>query len=70
MAQKPLGEECFDYLVKIQTDKFKIVTVVSNMTKNVWWKTNHIYQMSLKQGINFINNRFNPIRLNHLLECI
>lgn len=56
MAQKPLGEECFDYLVKIQTDKFKIVTVVSNMTKNVWWKTNHIYQMSLKQGINFINN--------------
>jgi len=33
MGQKPIGELCFEELVRRQNDKYNVVAVVSNMDK-------------------------------------
>ena len=55
-SQKPLGEKCFDILIKKQSHQFKLLGVVSNKSKNVWWNSNYIYQKTLNTQIKFIDN--------------
>lgn len=58
LGQKPIGEECFNLLVK-KSKKFnwKIVAAVSNKSKHNWWKSNYIYENCKKNEIQFINNK-------------
>ncbi|MEY8336181.1 formyltransferase family protein [Lachnospiraceae bacterium 47-T17] len=57
MGQKPIGELCFEELVRRQNDKYNVVAVVSNMDKeNVWWKENGIYEQCISKNIAFIDN--------------
>ena len=56
LGQKPLGEKCFDILLKLQTANFSVIGVVSNKSKNVWWKSNRIYKRILGTSIKFIDN--------------
>lgn len=56
LSQKPLGEKCFDMLMKQQSHNFKLLGVVSNKSKNVWWNSNKIYKKTLNTKINFIDN--------------
>ena len=39
-AQKPIGEKCFNYLLKSANGKINLAGVSSNKNaQNTWWKT-------------------------------
>ena len=56
LGQKPIGEKCFDIILKERCDALKICGAVSNDTYNKWWKSARIYEKSNKHNIPFIPN--------------
>lgn len=57
MGQKPIGESCFELLIKNQNSNYQIEGIVSNQSNsNVWWHSNKIYQYSMENKIEFIDN--------------
>lgn len=58
LGQKPIGEKCFDILMEHRNNDLQIIGAVSNEIKeNVWWNSNHIYEICVKEDIKFIDNR-------------
>lgn len=56
LGQKPIGEECFNILLKGQNNNYTVVGAVSNRTPNVWWNSNAVYDRCLTEGMVFIDN--------------
>lgn len=69
MGQKPIGELCFEQLLKRQNNKYRIVAAVSNMDKlKVWWKENRIYETCMNDNIIFVDNsKRNEERIKELI---
>lgn len=57
LGHKPIGEQCFKYLLKEQEEDLKIATVVTNLDKDNWWKSNKIYTLAKKLNIPIISNK-------------
>lgn len=56
LGQKPLGEACFDILLKNQD--IEIIGVVSNADpQSGWWGTNKIYQKCISEKLLFCDNK-------------
>lgn len=59
LGQKPIGEYCFDLIVKAELRReVKLVGCVSNTDISNWWGTNEIYKRCLSLGIPFVSNQF------------
>jgi len=56
LAQKVIGEKCFNILQNYDSKEIELIGVVSNTNPHVWWKSNQIYQECLKKNIYFIAN--------------
>ncbi len=57
LGQKPIGEMCFEQLLKGQNDNYKVVAAVSNMDKSkTWWNGNKIYERCTEENIVFADN--------------
>lgn len=57
MGQKPIGERCFEKLMRHRNDNYRILAAVSNMDKEkVWWKQNSIYETCMSDNIIFVDN--------------
>jgi len=71
LGHKPIGEKCFDYLLKKQLktwETFNVCTVVTNFDKDNWWKSNKIYKTADKLGIPCISNKTRATK--EILESI
>lgn len=54
-AQKPIGEKCFNYLLKSTDGKINLAGVSSNKNvQNTWWKTTTIANQCRKHSIPFL----------------
>jgi methionyl-tRNA formyltransferase len=56
LAQKPIGEQCFDYLLNLNSAHLDIAAVVTNTDTNNWWRSNKIYQVAHQNSIPVISN--------------
>jgi methionyl-tRNA formyltransferase len=56
LGQKGAGEQCFRLLKYAQSDTLRICGVVSNVSKEVWWGSNTIYQQCVSEKIPFVPN--------------
>ncbi len=56
IGQKWIGEKCFAYLHSKQSDSLQICGAVSNISADVWWKSNGIYTRCLDGGVPFLSN--------------
>lgn len=57
LGQKPIGEQCFDILLKNRDREFSVCGAVSNMDTRCWWKSAGIYERATQDGIPFIDNQ-------------
>lgn len=60
LGQKPIGEQCFQILVRHSNPNQNITVAgaVSNEdSESVWWKSNEIYQYCMKHKLVFLSNR-------------
>lgn len=56
MGQKPIGEKCFEDLLKADGSGLCVCAVVSNKGRNVWWGTNNINLLARQKKLEFIGN--------------
>lgn len=57
LGQKPIGEKCFEVLMKHQNENMSVVGAVSNQAcESVWWKSNAIYNVCMENDLLFIDN--------------
>lgn len=57
LAQKELGERCFEIIQNNNSDNIELLAVVSNKSKKVWWGTNGIFESTKQSKIQFIDNK-------------
>ena len=68
LGQKKLGEKCFEYLLNNHSKEFEIIAAVSNKSKNVWWRSNEIFDKTRNTNIHFIDNE--KQNEDDIYECI
>lgn len=57
LGQKPIGEQCFELLLKGQNSNYSIEVAVANKySTNVWWHGNRIFEICKKKNIFFVDN--------------
>jgi methionyl-tRNA formyltransferase len=55
-GQKPIGERCWRRLRERHQSQLEVVAVVSNQSRDVWWRSNAIYEDARASGIRVLAN--------------